>query len=92
MNADILSQIFSYINDGYTYKTTIFTCKNWYNIINDKHPNLWRKCCHMLSTILKFYPKKPWTSRFTRGFALCAKVGWNFILPSVDARGAMRQS
>ena len=60
MNADILSFIFSYINDGYTYKATIFTCKDWYNIIQNKHPNLWKKCCNMLMTILKFYPDKPW--------------------------------
>ena len=42
MNADVLSLIFEYINNGYTYKAIIFTCKDWYNIIQTKHPNLWK--------------------------------------------------
>ena len=42
MNIDILSLIFGYINNGYTYKAIIFTCKDWYNIIQIKHPNLWK--------------------------------------------------
>ena len=80
MNADILSFIFSYINDGYTYKNVIFTCKDWYNIIQNKHPNLWKKCCNMLGTLLKFYPNEPWTSRKTRGFALLRKSGMEYHL------------
>jgi hypothetical protein len=60
MNEDLISIIFNYIDSGYTYKSIIFTCKDWYNIMRKYHPNLWIKFCHMFSTILKFYPNKPW--------------------------------
>jgi hypothetical protein len=30
------------------------------NIIQNNYPNLWKKCCNMLGTLIKFYQRNNW--------------------------------
>jgi hypothetical protein len=39
MNVDILFDIFKYIDDGVTYKSIIFTCKEWKYVMETQLPN-----------------------------------------------------
>ena len=57
---DILFNIFRFINDGFTYKSVIFTCKDWKRIINIGYPSMKNKLINHLQTLLLKYPNKLW--------------------------------
>ena len=59
-NNDILFNIFRFIDDGFTYKSIIFTCKDWKRIIDTNYPSMKNKLTNHLQTLLLKYPDKPW--------------------------------
>ena len=59
-NEDILFNIFRFINDGSTYKSIIFTCKDWKRVIDTNYPSMKNKLTNHLQTLLLKYPDKPW--------------------------------
>ena len=57
---EILIELFSFVNDGYTYKSVVFTCKKWNSFMKINYPEKRNKVCNHLLTLLQKYPNKPW--------------------------------
>ena len=57
---DILFNIFRFIDDGFTYKSVIFTCKDWKRIIDTSYSSMKNELTNHLQTLLLKYPEKQW--------------------------------
>src|SRR5271166_4096471 len=78
---DILHYIFSFIKEGSTFKSVLFTCRRWYEIVLKVHPNGRIIFANHLTTLLKFLPDKPWN------FDMLSKnpiISWEFISKNPD--------
>jgi hypothetical protein len=60
MNFNVLFNIFEHVDDGVTYKSILFTCKDWKHIMESRHPTKRNKVINHLQTLLLKYPDKPW--------------------------------
>src|SRR5271166_6035772 len=57
---DILHYIFSFIKEGSTFKSVLFTCHRWYEIVLKVHCNGRIIFANHLTTLLKFLPDQEW--------------------------------
>ena len=59
-NDDILFNIFQFISDGFTYKSIIFTCKDWKRVIDTNYTSMKNKFINHLRTLLLKYSDIKW--------------------------------
>lgn len=57
---DCLTEIFRYIDAGSDYKSIVFTCREWCDVMIKIYPNLAQQLTNHLATLVKMFPEKSW--------------------------------